>query len=924
MSSSQHSYGPTCRLSQPSTTSLDRNSAADDAPPPLRGQFFYSYGQAIDDPLSPLPSISSLASSSVPRHPSRPFSGFDNAALEEAWQGLQQQKPMGGDTRQEVAGSGERLANGPANRFEGLGIAEPTSSLESSKLPGSDDLEDFSLDGASSDASKVHGVKTPPADSISDARTELLKDKGKYSPYGASPGKDTTGTPFARAPSRSHVGQVPEQELDNAGGTGGTGGEDQGSTADRSPSSSHYEGAEIPSPRVEETEKVSVPVGISQLHQVELPELQMKPIYWSVSRAQDVSKVIRGTWFYRESMLPVEADVANQLELGYSELRPWSETWRDELNSAVAVGAEGEEKIAHGLWPKPARRAGTGSRPVTATEGTSSPAGIGSRSPPTHLDGPGTLRARDGKSNEAAAAAAAAPAASAGAESARLYPKCSVIYANGREAFILWPGQLPSAYYNRRPLAKIRKGTAVGIPVLRGFDWRAWEKLHPSWRTRVVAETERAASASQSGVASMDTGRHCVACLGRETRPRVTDLILVVHGIGQKYSERDESFNFTHSINTFRRQIHVQLGTDAVKSRLRRDFGGLMVLPVNWRSTVSFEDDMRPQKGPQDNDFSLTDITPSTIPTVRNLISDVMLDIPYYLSDHRPKMIQAVIREANRIYRLWCKNNPGFHETGHCHLLAHSLGSAMALDILSSQPTKLPAEVDPTAQKLNEEYLNFDTKSLFFCGSPAGFFLLLKRSSLLPRKGREKPEAEGEDLGNGIAGEAGTYGCLAVDNLYNVVNYTDPVGYLLNAALDTNYAASLKPASVPSTSTSLLSTLTTNPFRTAPPPSSQRPSLNRTLPSTIELATHDFSAEEIAEKKFLLLNDNGQLDWFLSSAQGPLDGLPYLNMLGAHSSYWLSRDFVHFLVVEIGRPRGRSSTLEGVRARKKGGLGSAA
>src|SRR6266576_4701036 len=84
------------------------------------------------------------------------------------------------------------------------------------------------------------------------------------------------------------------------------------------------------------------------------------------------------------------------------------------------------------------------------------------------------------------------------------------------------------------------------------------------------------------------------------------------------------------------------------------------------------------------NQYTLKDITPETLPSVRGIISDVMLDIPYYLSrEHNPKMTAACIQEANRIYRLWCANNPGFSEWGRVHLIAHSLGSVMAIDILS-------------------------------------------------------------------------------------------------------------------------------------------------------------------------------------------------------------------------------------------------
>jgi len=35
---------------------------------------------------------------------------------------------------------------------------------------------------------------------------------------------------------------------------------------------------------------------------------------------------------------------------------------------------------------------------------------------------------------------------------------------------------------------------------------------------------------------------------------------------------------------------------------------------------------------PAMNQYTLKDITPETLPSIRGIISDVMLDIPYYLS----------------------------------------------------------------------------------------------------------------------------------------------------------------------------------------------------------------------------------------------------------------------------------------------------
>lgn len=64
-------------------------------------------------------------------------------------------------------------------------------------------------------------------------------------------------------------------------------------------------------------------------------------------------------------------------------------------------------------------------------------------------------------------------------------------------------------------------------------------------------------------------------------------------------------------------------------------------------------------------------------------------DIPYYLSNHKHKMISALVTEANRVYRLWCRNNPKFSQKGRVHLIAHSLGSVMVMLILILSPLTL-------------------------------------------------------------------------------------------------------------------------------------------------------------------------------------------------------------------------------------------
>ncbi|KAK2763286.1 hypothetical protein FQN54_009922 [Arachnomyces sp. PD_36] len=765
-------------------------------------------------------------------------------------------------------------------------------------------------------------------------------ESGRGTPVQAAPSTMDTnisGSPFIRAPSR-HKGQssisvspkIPEPSTPTRS---------RNLTENENPRASlgtppNIEPLERPPPTADSEERPSskatgtsdqdedapqslVTVGVSRLHLVELPSLKMKPIYWSP--IHDISPVVRATWFYKNTMYPVEPDLANQLEAGYVYLRPWSETWQDELNSCVENGAEAELKIVHKLWPneysKATNRSWIGQDPKAAAAASAEAADSESdkRPPLTFED------------NQAAGAD------SIPTSSTKPFISSSVIYVNSKEAQILRPSLLPSASRGRKPLGPIRKGRQIGIAVVRGFNRQAWDKLHPPKQSPVdVRNYMRQQQSRDAG----GPGRRqmCYGCDMEERRPSATDLVLVIHGIGQKLSERMESFHFTHAINAFRRQVNIELNSDAVWPHIRPDLGGIMVLPINWRSKFS-PDDGEPASTPGENHFGLKDITPETLPAVRNLISDVMLDIPYYLSHHKRKMIQTVVKEANRVYRLWCENNPGFQEHGRVHLIAHSLGSVMALDILSQQPTHLP-HMNFATTEIHSDIFEFDTKGVFFCGSPAGFFLLLNKANLLPRKGRDKPGREGEDRERGVAGEAGTYGCLAIDNLYNIVHYNDAIAYRLNAAVDSGLANSLKPASVPSSSTTFFQAVgnvfrwsstppSSNiaalaPITTPAPDPSQPPAHISKLPSTIEMDTHDFTHEEIAEKRMGLLNDNGQIDFYLSSGGGPLN-IQYLNMLGAHSSYWILQDFVRFLVVEIGRRPGKEGTLVALRAEKKKG-----
>lgn len=605
-------------------------------------------------------------------------------------------------------------------------------------------------------------------------------------------------------------------------------------------------------------------------------------------------------------MLPVSPTVANQLEAGYQDLRPWTDTWIDELRCALEVGAAGEEKISHELWPRHYR-------PLKGTNRDH---------PEPRISSDRYCAARCFQGD----AAVQGSVDTAGAESsgpARPFASYHVIYKDERTAFLLKPTLKPSAYYGRRPVAKILRGHTVGIPVVRGFNRRVWNKIHGSKNAKGMAEEVEEVEDDEAGTTSL-----CPACKAEKDRGQITDLVLVAHGIGQKFAERVESFHFTHAINSFRRAVNIELGNPTVQKVLREDQNGLMILPLNWRMGLSFADGGPAQETGNESyapeAFDLKDIEPSTIPAVRSMISDVMFDIPFYMSHHKGKMITALVSEANRVFRLWCQNNPGFSDKGRVHLIAHSLGSVMTIDILSRQPTRVPKlNLSPHIPP-STEFFEFDTTNLFLVGSPVGFFLLLEKGCLVPRKGRAKSHTDSPDAASeSVLGEAGTFGCLAVDNLYNVLAKEDPIAYLLTGAIDPVYSASLKTAYVPSTAASFMTSIGSAirqmvpGMSPAPDPLAvepERPSTVR-LPSQLELEVHDFTREEMAEKKAFLLNDNGQIDWFLRSTGGPLE-IQYLNMLSAHTSYWTNQDFIRMICLEIGRRPGRKNTLPAMRAVK--------
>ena len=218
--------------------------------------------------------------------------------------------------------------------------------------------------------------------------------------------------------------------------------------------------------------------------------------------------------------MPIESDLANRIEEGFEYIRPWTLEYVEELNSCMEVGPEAELKLVYKLGQDPP--AADQTRPSTGRSGRSL-FGIAAAE----------LGSQELRLQQAVVAAKLAENKSAGVldgftSSHKELADASVIYANGRDAQILRPSQLPSVSRGRKPLANIRKGKAVGIPVVRGFDMKAWEKLHPP--PAVVQARKLAQEIKKASTIDPVQQLPCIACESADERPKPTDLVLVIHG----------------------------------------------------------------------------------------------------------------------------------------------------------------------------------------------------------------------------------------------------------------------------------------------------------------------------------------------------------------------------------------------------------
>ncbi|GAB7341147.1 hypothetical protein MBLNU457_7447t2 [Dothideomycetes sp. NU457] len=319
---------------------------------------------------------------------------------------------------------------------------------------------------------------------------------------------------------------------------------------------------------------------------------------------------------------------------------------------------------------------------------------------------------------------------------------------------------------------------------------------------------------------------------GEEQNREIEHLLLVTHGIGQRLGLRMETVNFIHDVNSFRKTLKSVYSHAPDLQALNMEVEKLpkncriQVLPINWRHKLDFpkqslrhnrekkERDLGDTGFGEDDEYpNLEDLTIEGVPAVRNLITDLALDILLYTSPvYKDHITRIVVEECNKTYNLFKRRSPNFK--GKISLVGHSLGSAIFFDIMCAQKdTKAARKISNAAHKTDERFkLDFDVEDFYALGSPIGLFQMLagKKIAARPTQAASNNLVH-QSASETLLGAAATTKVSEEDavadvttstpkcrQIYNIFHPTDPISYRMEPLISPAMS-SLKPQPLPYT-----------------------------------------------------------------------------------------------------------------------------
>ncbi|CAO3601170.1 unnamed protein product [Absidia cylindrospora] len=550
--------------------------------------------------------------------------------------------------------------------------------------------------------------------------------------------------------------------------------------------------------------RAKVSVNEDQLFEVDVYERTISPVYWEGATYE----VRRATWFMQadgSKWVPCEENLAEQIEIGYYKHKPYNNENQQPVEDSTTIPS------ATDLSSSSSKRY---SFPQAKTDEPSS----------------STATVEEKKLEMTLAKQ---PVEKQWNLLGR-YLGQYIVYTGADTAWLL--SNSASSKIAKSIITRLtNKQNMGGTRLIRGYE--QVEKQRQSTKTKPTttkASTDEKAMDESDMTTSSNNSRSPTP-----TQPPVQDvddvdqdeddeirkidhLVFAVHGIGQKMTEKTGQ-NFVDDIVSFRKTVKTAYPTGIAATSTPQRTNGILVLPILWRQDIKFgiasDDDESIEAdlgmlGIDDGCPTLDELTLDGIPNIRTVVSDVLMDIPLYMTPkYRDQMINIISKEMNRVYGLYTQRNPGF--TGKVTIIGHSLGSMLAFDMLTTQP------LDPATQGNNNNNssnsnnnnnnssiphalsnptappLNFQVQNFFAVGSPLGIILLLKGFKIGSRKSlTSSSQRSFADVSSTSASPIPI--CYpAVENLYNIFHKADPVAYRIEPLISRHYSAKMKPEPVP-------------------------------------------------------------------------------------------------------------------------------
>ncbi|KAL8882610.1 MAG: hypothetical protein Q9198_000413 [Flavoplaca austrocitrina] len=629
----------------------------------------------------------------------------------------------------------------------------------------------------------------------------------------------------------------------------------------------------------------TVPVNEDFLFDVNIDKRELAPAYWF----GPIYDVRRGSWFYQEgsTLRPCEENLANQLEEGYLKVKPWrydqaqadsqpasepsAKTTSEHIETLDGASAsKPQPKLpVEDSKTKPDSKETTAATPskfqlqtqrlfgaymnsvVTyqdATVGWILSDDLYSRMSSTvyerfagggHLGGTKVIRGFSETTKPKDKKPGIGHSANDGSLGASTTPKSQ----KRRSAPSQIDTAITQANANDPASHEVDKGSKDNAP--------QESKLAALQRqmSTIVSSPEPEDPAKQDEVARKgdedEIEQDYKEADGDDPGREIEHLILITHGIGQRLGLRMENLNFIRDVNKLRKTLKSVYDASPDLQALNNELEKLpkncriQVLPVVWRHLLDFPKQSFKQHGKEqdltDADASgederypsLHDITIEGVPGIRNLITDLALDILLYQSAYREHIAGIVQRECNRIYTLFVQRNPNF--AGKVSLIGHSLGSAILFDILCRQkgPSKSSAPTRNMRQArrvssitgpdpVRDLGLDFEVESFFCLGSPLGLYQMLKGRKIAARGSMHglpvESSLDGGAVDDPFLGGASTDPPTASDSdllaitvsspkcqqLFNIFHPADAIAYRLEPLISPAMST-LKPQPLPYT-----------------------------------------------------------------------------------------------------------------------------